>query len=89
MKSWEAATPIAKVCQHLLVLQPVKWFATQKASEEAETGKAVILVRDETSAEDIEGVCFSRYLTVRGGMTSHAAVVARSMVLAVLQLMFQ
>ena len=45
-----------------------------------EKGEKVILVRLETSPEDIEGMHFARgILTVRGGMTSHAAVVARGM----------
>ena len=43
-------------------------------------GEAVILVRDETSPEDIHGMHAARgILTARGGMTSHAAVVARGM----------
>src|SRR5690606_32431467 len=43
-------------------------------------GEDVILVRDETSPEDIEGMKDARgILTARGGMTSHAAVVARGM----------
>jgi len=49
-----------------------------KASEAGE--KDIILVREETSPEDIEGMNIARgILTVRGGMTSHAAVVARGM----------
>ena len=55
-------------------------FTAQHASQEAAKGKSVILVRDETSAEDIEGMHAAEgILTVRGGMTSHAAVVARGM----------
>ena len=55
-------------------------FSAQRASHESEKGKSVILVRDETSAEDIEGMHAAEgILTVRGGMTSHAAVVARGM----------
>ncbi len=55
-------------------------FTAKRASEEAENGKQVILVRNETSAEDIEGMHAAEgILTVRGGMTSHAAVVARGM----------
>ncbi|NLJ94629.1 MAG: pyruvate, phosphate dikinase [Clostridiaceae bacterium] len=77
----EAATPIAKglpASPGAATGEVV--FTAQKATEEAETGKAVILVRDETSAEDIEGMHASAgILTVRGGMTSHAAVVARGM----------
>lgn len=55
-------------------------FSADEAKEEAEGGKKVILVRLETSPEDIEGMAVSEgILTVRGGMTSHAAVVARGM----------
>ena len=55
-------------------------FSAAEAKEEAEAGKKVILVRLETSPEDIEGMAVSQgILTVRGGMTSHAAVVARGM----------
>jgi len=45
-----------------------------------ESGKKVILVRHETSPEDIEGMVIAQgVLTARGGMTSHAAVVVRGM----------
>ncbi|MBP3853193.1 MAG: pyruvate, phosphate dikinase, partial [Erysipelotrichaceae bacterium] len=55
-------------------------FSAEEAKEEVEKGKKVILVRLETSPEDIEGMAVSEgILTVRGGMTSHAAVVARGM----------
>lgn len=55
-------------------------FTADEAKEEADSGKKVILVRLETSPEDIEGMAVSQgILTVRGGMTSHAAVVARGM----------
>ena len=55
-------------------------FSAEEAKEEAGKGKKVILVRLETSPEDIEGMAVSEgILTVRGGMTSHAAVVARGM----------
>ncbi|WP_304749316.1 pyruvate, phosphate dikinase [Dubosiella newyorkensis] len=55
-------------------------FTAEEAKEEAHKGKKVILVRLETSPEDIEGMAVSQgILTVRGGMTSHAAVVARGM----------
>jgi pyruvate,orthophosphate dikinase len=55
-------------------------FTAQKAKEENESGKSVILVRLETSPEDIEGMDAAKgILTARGGMTSHAAVVARGM----------
>mgnify|MGYP004441704745 FL=1 len=55
-------------------------FSAEEAIEEAEKGKKVILVRLETSPEDIQGMAAAQgILTVRGGMTSHAAVVARGM----------
>ncbi len=55
-------------------------FTAQKAEEEAAKGKQVILVRVETSPEDIGGMNVAQgILTARGGMTSHAAVVARGM----------
>ncbi|NMA06316.1 MAG: pyruvate, phosphate dikinase, partial [Ruminococcaceae bacterium] len=55
-------------------------FHAHQAIQEAEKGNKVILVRLETSPEDIEGMHVSEgILTVRGGMTSHAAVVARGM----------
>ncbi|MEG1475903.1 MAG: pyruvate, phosphate dikinase [Longicatena sp.] len=55
-------------------------FSAQEAIEETSLGHKVILVRLETSPEDIEGMHVSEgILTVRGGMTSHAAVVARGM----------
>ena len=55
-------------------------FTAEDAKSVAETGERVILVRLETSPEDIEGmVAAEGILTVRGGMTSHAAVVARGM----------
>ena len=55
-------------------------FDADKAEEEAEKGKKIILVRDETSPEDIHGMFSSvGILTTKGGMTSHAAVVARGM----------
>ena len=56
-------------------------YFTAKAAEEASAeGKDVILVREETSPEDIGGMAVSRgVVTCRGGMTSHAAVVARGM----------
>ena len=56
------------------------YFTAAKAEEVAATGKDVILVRAETSPEDIGGMAVSRgVITCRGGMTSHAAVVARGM----------
>lgn len=55
-------------------------FTAEDAVEWAESGKKVILVRLETSPEDIAGMHVAQgILTVRGGMTSHAAVVARGM----------
>ncbi|MBQ3493940.1 MAG: pyruvate, phosphate dikinase, partial [Clostridia bacterium] len=55
-------------------------FTAEKAKEMAEAGNKVVLVRLETSPEDIEGMAASEgVLTARGGMTSHAAVVARGM----------
>jgi pyruvate,orthophosphate dikinase len=56
------------------------YFTADDAVEAAKSGEKVILVRLETSPEDIEGMYASQgILTVRGGMTSHAAVVARGM----------
>ncbi len=55
-------------------------FTAEDAKEWAEKGEKVILARLETSPEDIEGMAAAQgILTVRGGMTSHAAVVARGM----------
>ena len=55
-------------------------FTADDAKEWAERGEKVVLVRLETSPEDIEGMKAAQgILTVRGGMTSHAAVVARGM----------
>ena len=55
-------------------------FSAEEAIQEASRNHKVILVRLETSPEDIEGMHVSQgILTVRGGMTSHAAVVARGM----------
>ncbi len=75
------ATPIAKAlaaapgaaCGKIV-------FTADDAKEWAARGEKVVLVRLETSPEDIEGMKASQgILTVRGGMTSHAAVVARGM----------
>ena len=56
------------------------YFTAEEAKAAAEAGDRVILVRLETSPEDITGMKASQgILTVRGGMTSHAAVVARGM----------
>ncbi len=55
-------------------------FSADEAEMRAQKGEAVILVRVETSPEDIHGMHAARgILTTRGGMTSHAAVVARGM----------
>ena len=55
-------------------------FTADEAKERASLGEDVVLVRLETSPEDIEGMIAAKgILTVRGGMTSHAAVVARGM----------
>ena len=56
------------------------YFSAEEAVEHADLGEEVILVRKETSPEDIEGMHKAKgILTSRGGMTSHAAVVARGM----------
>ena len=55
-------------------------FTAEDAVEQGKKGEKVVLVRLETSPEDIEGMHYAQgILTVRGGMTSHAAVVARGM----------
>ncbi len=56
------------------------YFTADEAAEHGKAGEKVVLVRRETTPEDIEGMDFSQgILTVFGGMTSHAAVVARGM----------
>ncbi|MCL2573443.1 MAG: pyruvate, phosphate dikinase [Defluviitaleaceae bacterium] len=56
------------------------YFTSEDAEMAAERGEKVILVRNETSPEDIRGMQVSEgILTVKGGMTSHAALVARQM----------
>jgi len=56
------------------------YFSADDAAAAAEAGKKVILVREETSPEDLAGMAAAEgILTARGGMTSHAAVVARGM----------
>src|SRR5260221_6002254 len=56
-------------------------FSADEAEAAASRGEAVILVRIETSPEDIHGMHAAKgILTTRGGMTSHAPVVARGMV---------
>lgn len=55
-------------------------FSAEDAAARGKNGEAVILVRLETTPEDIEGMHYAQgILTARGGMTSHAAVVARGM----------
>ncbi len=55
-------------------------FSAEEAKERGEKGEKVILVRAETSPEDLDGMVAAQgILTMRGGMTSHAAVVARGM----------
>ncbi|NUO15689.1 MAG: pyruvate, phosphate dikinase [Planctomycetaceae bacterium] len=55
-------------------------FSSKEAEERAVQGEKVILVRHETSADDIRGMALSEgFFTARGGRTSHAAVVARQM----------
>ena len=55
-------------------------FTAEEATAAKEAGRPVILVREETSPEDIQGMAAAEgILTARGGMTSHAAVVARGM----------
>ena len=80
-KALKAATPVAKAlaaspgaaCGKIV-------FTAEDAKAWNERGEKVVLVRLETSPEDIEGMKASQgILTVRGGMTSHAAVVARGM----------
>ena len=56
------------------------YFTAEDAANAGRSGIAVVLVREETTPEDIEGMDLSKgILTARGGMTSHAAVVARGM----------
>ena len=56
------------------------YFTAADAKTASEAGKKVILMRQDTSPEDIEGMIASQAIvTSRGGMTSHAAVVARGM----------
>ena len=80
-KALKAATPVARAlaaspgaaCGKIV-------FNAEDAKEWNKRGEKVVLVRLETSPEDIEGMKASQgILTVRGGMTSHAAVVARGM----------
>jgi len=72
LTKWLPASPGAAVGQIV--------FTALAAHDRAEEGKKVVLVRTETSPEDIIGMIASQgILTARGGMTSHAAVVARGM----------
>jgi pyruvate,orthophosphate dikinase len=81
----EQAIVKAKAIAHGLPASPgaatgqIVFFADE-AEEWVAAGKAVILVRQETSPEDLRGMTVAKgILTARGGMTSHAAVVARGM----------
>ena len=81
-KTLKAATPIAKGLPASPGAATGKvFFTAEDAAKAFENGeKMIILVRLETSPEDIEGMHVSQgILTARGGMTSHAAVVARGM----------
>lgn len=80
-KALKAATPVAKGLPASPGAATGKIFFTAEDSVEADSnGIKVVLVRQETSPEDIEGMHVSQgILTARGGMTSHAAVVARGM----------
>ena len=80
-KALKAATPVGKAlpaspgaaCGKIV-------FTAEDAVKQGEMGEKIVLVRLETSPEDIEGMHYAQgILTVRGGMTSHAAVVARGM----------
>ncbi len=77
----KAGTPVAKALPASPGAAAGKvYFTAEDAVEANNKGERVILVRLETSPEDIEGMYASKgILTVRGGMTSHAAVVARGM----------
>lgn len=77
----KAATPIGKGLPASPGAGAGKaYFNAEDAKEAGERGERVVLVRLETSPEDIEGMAAAQgILTVRGGMTSHAAVVARGM----------
>ncbi len=55
-------------------------FTMQAAQQAAAEGRAVVLCRQETFPEDIAGLkCVGGVLTMRGGMTSHAAVISRGL----------
>ncbi len=80
-KALKAAAPIGKALPASPGAAAGKIvFTAEDAKAWAEKGEKVVLVRLETSPEDIEGMMAAQgILTVRGGMTSHAAVVARGM----------
>ena len=80
-KALKATTPVAKALPASPGAATGKIvFTAEDAVEQGKKGEKVILVRLETSPEDIEGMHYAQgILTVRGGMTSHAAVVARGM----------
>ena len=80
-ETMEKANPIAKGLPASPGAASGKvYFTAEKAVTAAKNGEDVILVRKETSPEDIEGMHAAKgILTSRGGMTSHAAVVARGM----------
>ena len=80
-KALKAATPVAKALPASPGAATGKIvFTAEDAVVQGKKGEKVILVRLETSPEDIEGMHYAQgILTVRGGMTSHAAVVARGM----------
>ena len=77
----KAATPVGKALPASPGAAAGKvYFTAEDAKKNHEKGERVVLVRLETSPEDIEGMHAAEgILTVRGGMTSHAAVVARGM----------
>ncbi len=81
VKALKAAKPVGKALPASPGAAAGKvYFTAEDAKNYHEKGERVILVRLETSPEDIEGMHAAEgILTVRGGMTSHAAVVARGM----------
>ena len=82
VQTLDNATPVAKGLPASPGAAAGQVYFTAEAAKEARDKRKerVILVRQETSPEDIEGMAAARgILTVRGGMTSHAAVVARGM----------
>lgn len=80
-KELKSKTPIAKGLSASPGAASGKiYFHSKDVAEKAKVNEKVILVRQETSPEDIEGMISAEgILTARGGMTSHAAVVARGM----------